>query len=100
MSRDVRYNILDHCMGIVPLSLGRDPAFKFEIMLKLDQDAGRVPLKPLLETSRNPSVVIPPKTSNGPVMLLLSFSSRSCRLPSMDHESGMVLVLRLGIEDA
>ncbi len=100
MSRDVRDVIVDHCMGRVPVSFGRYPAFKFEIILKLDQEEGRVPLKPLYATFSTLRLVRLPKTSSGPVILLLLYNCRSCRLPRLDHESGMVLVLRLGKENA
>ncbi len=100
ISRDVRDVIVDHCMGRVPVSFGRFPARSADIILKLDQDAGRVPLKPLLEIFRLLRSVRLPKTSNGPVSLGLLNNCRSCKLPSLDHESGMVLVLRLGIESA
>jgi hypothetical protein len=98
MTRDVRDVIVDHCMGRVPVSFGRFPARSSEIILKRDQEEGRVPLKPLLEIFRLLRSVRLPKTSNGPVSLGLLNSCRSCRLPSLDHDSGMVLLLRLVIE--
>ncbi len=100
MSRDVRDVIVDHCMGRVPVSFGRNPAFINKIILKLDKEEGRVPLKPLPWMSRILRFVRLLKTSNGPLRLGMFVNLRSVNDVKVDQLRGMVLVLRLAIDCA
>ncbi len=88
--------MVDHLIGMVPTRFPRYPACKFESLFKLDQDGGRVPVKPLLLRRRALRLVRLPNTSRGPFSLGVAEICRTVRFLSADHERGMVLVLRLG----
>jgi hypothetical protein len=96
MFRFLRLVSADHERGMV-LVLRLDKAYAWSSVnrFKLDQDEGRVPLKPLLATCTNLRFVRLLNTSRGPFSLGFIPICRYVRLPSADHERGMVLVLRL-----
>jgi hypothetical protein len=92
--RYVRLLSADHERGMVlVLRLDMPYAWIADSRVKLDQDEGRVPVKPLLETVRTPRFVRLSNTSSGPFRFEFPERSRCFRLVSADHESGMLVTI-------
>ncbi len=85
---------MDHESGMVlVLRLGIECALRIFSSVSVDQDAGKVPLKPLLWICRDLRFVRLPKTSICPVSNKLLERLKNINLFSIDHERGIVLAM-------
>ncbi len=90
----VRLFMLDHEGGMVVVArLYRLPISRELRPVNLDQDKGRVPVKPLPLTSNPWRFVKLPKTSSGPIKLVFVSRLIYVNLVIVDHASGIVPVI-------